>query len=174
MDTMTLIPQPCACGCGNLATVDERRKRVSKFLPGHNKSRLGATQSEAAREKIRAARAQQTNVRGGGPKPRPDAVRFFGHVLKSKACWNWSGACTPSGYGAFGTGSERDGTARIVRAHRFAYELLVGLIPVGLELDHTCNNRACVNPEHLEPVTHAENLRRGVERRRLMKGSGSD
>lgn len=60
----------------------------------------------------------------------------------------------------------RDGYARIWvdgkrrRAHRVAYELLVGPIPDGLQIDHLCKVRNCVNPEHLEPVTQAENLRR--------------
>ena len=48
----------------------------------------------------------------------------------------------------------------MVMAHRFAYELLVGPIPDDLELDHLCRNTCCVNPEHLEAVTHLENMRR--------------
>ena len=66
----------------------------------------------------------------------------------------WLGA-TSGGYGSFW-----DGHA-IVRAHRFAYELLSGPVPEGLELDHLCRTRACVRPDHLEPVTAAENQIRG-------------
>ena len=60
------------------------------------------------------------------------------------------------GYGQFW-----DGT-RLVRAHRFAYEQIVGPIPDGLQLDHLCRVRSCVNPAHLEPVTCQVNLLRGT------------
>jgi hypothetical protein len=63
------------------------------------------------------------------------------------------------GHGLFNLGADND--RRPVRAHRFAYENLVGEIPDGLALDHLCRNPRCVNPDHLEPVTHAENVRRG-------------
>ena len=72
-------------------------------------------------------------------------------------CWMWK-ATTSRGYGQF---FDRR-SSRTVGAHRWSFELLVGPIPKGLELDHLCRNRACVNPAHLEPVDHKENVRRGL------------
>lgn len=69
-------------------------------------------------------------------------------------CWHWTGAKTAKGYGRF----YLDGNKH---AHRVAYELHKGAIPTGLVLDHLCRNPCCVNPEHLEPVTLAENVKRG-------------
>lgn len=70
-------------------------------------------------------------------------------------CWPWVGRKRPDGYGQLQLG------ARKILAHRAAYELLVGPIPVGLTLDHLCRNRPCVNPAHLEPVSDRENILRG-------------
>lgn len=76
-------------------------------------------------------------------------------VLSEDGCWLWTAGKTASGYGMFSfSGSS-------VRAHRWAYEFFVGPIPEGLELDHLCRNRACVNPAHLEPVSRRENQLRG-------------
>lgn len=70
-------------------------------------------------------------------------------------CWNWTG---PVG-GPYGF--IQQGASTRHKAHRFVYEQVVGPIPKGLELDHKCRNQLCVNPKHLEPVTHTVNVRRG-------------
>ncbi len=89
--------------------------------------------------------------------------RFWNKVAKAEnGCWNWTGFRDKDGYGRFRVGSQKAGTARSAFAHRFAYETLVGLIPEGLEPDHTCHNPACVNPDHLEAVTHKLNCQRGL------------
>lgn len=77
-------------------------------------------------------------------------------------CWIWHGGTTrrENGYGRFKLNGKK------YTAHRFLYELLVGPIPPGHELDHLCRVTRCVRPSHLEPVTHAENVRRGNEARR--------
>ncbi len=84
--------------------------------------------------------------------------RFWAKVDKTETCWLWTGSLNQQGYGQVAV--RVAGRQTSARAHRFAHELLVGPIPDGLELDHLCRVRNCVNPAHLEPVTHAENLRR--------------
>lgn len=81
--------------------------------------------------------------------------RFWSKVDKTKTCWIWRGAYQGS-YGAFGVPGRK-----VFRAHRISYELLVGLIGEGLTLDHLCRNPGCVNPAHLEPVSHRVNILRG-------------
>ena len=80
---------------------------------------------------------------------------FWSRVEKTATCWLWRGYRSGSGYGAINL------NRRSHCAHRLAYTFLVGPIPDGLELDHLCRNRLCVNPAHLEPVTTRENVLRG-------------
>ena len=86
---------------------------------------------------------------------RPCADRFWEKVERTEGCWIWKASLNTYGYGQF----FHDGSPR--KAHRLSYEWANGPIPAGLEIDHLCRTRACVNPDHLEPVTHRENLLRG-------------
>ena len=98
-----------------------------------------------------------------GVYPRkPIKERFWAKVDSADDCWIWTAETSRGGYGRFAAGSRSDGTRRSVQAHRYAYELLVGPIPEGLELDHLCRVRNCVNPAHLEPVTTKVNVLRGI------------
>jgi len=88
--------------------------------------------------------------------------RFWSKVQARKAsdlvrshCWIWTANSTPK-YGRFWLGKAG------VLAHRHAYEVLVGPVPKGLQLDHLCRVKLCVRPTHLEPVTNAENLTRAL------------
>lgn len=90
----------------------------------------------------------------------PPHLRVLARIRHDGACWIFTGYRSPLGYGYVNV---RDGSTggRPRLAHRVVYEALVGPIPEGLTLDHLCRRPSCVNPAHLEPVTHAENVRRG-------------
>lgn len=81
---------------------------------------------------------------------------YTGTFENDMGCWVWTGGRYPNNYGRMRVSNVS------VRVHRVAYELLIGKIPRGLEPDHLCRNRLCVNPSHLEPVTRKENLMRGL------------
>lgn len=74
---------------------------------------------------------------------------FETRFVVTPGCWLWM-AATNGGYGAYGR----------TTAHRASYEIYVGPIPDGMQVDHLCRVRSCVNPSHLEPVTRIENVRR--------------
>ena len=91
-------------------------------------------------------------------RPRPTPLeRFWTKFQKMPSgCWEWQGYRDRDGYGQFNVYRRQR-----MQAHRYSYEMIVGPIPDGLQIDHLCRNTSCVNPAHLEPVTCQVNLLRG-------------
>lgn len=91
----------------------------------------------------------------------PIESRFWNKIASTATgCWLWGAAIARNGYGRFAY----DGNMR--EAHRYAYRLLVDDIPEGMEIDHTCAVRHCVNPQHLQLVSRGFNAKQGGQRRR--------
>lgn len=112
----------------------------------------GRRDSRAKTQRCQRCRAYQTT---------PAIDRVTDRVrIDSAGCWLWTGSSNPGGYGQIRL-SVAEG-ARLVVTHHVTYEHFVGPIPVGLQLDHLCRVRLCCNPDHLEPVTQRENIRRGA------------
>lgn len=101
------------------------------------------------------------------PQPYPPETACLGAQIRRRVlisdrhCWLWQGPINNSGYGVM-----YDADGKHTGVHRVAYENAVGAIPVGMQIDHLCRVRHCVNPAHLEPVTRAENLSRAARARR--------
>ena len=108
--------------------------------------RTGAPDGSVARPSFEERLMAKIDKHGPVPDIRPDLG----------PCWLWLAYLSPSGYGVIWRNN------RLVPAHRATYELLVGPHPAGLVPDHFCRVRHCVNPDHLEMVTNAVNVLRGV------------
>lgn len=120
----------CHCGCGQKTNIAKKPDR-----------RVGVAKGEPYRF-----------LAGHGSRKRN--VPAEGYIVVPSGCWEWQLSRDRHGYGH----TSRNNV--VMLAHRALYEEKVGPIPEGLEIDHLCRNPSCVNPEHLEPVTHAENVRR--------------
>lgn len=88
---------------------------------------------------------------------------FFESVLIGDGCWGWTAGHNPDGYAMWqpsGDIADQFGSKMRQMAYRVMWELLRGPIPEGLEIDHMCRMKGCINPDHCDPVTHKVNLRR--------------
>jgi len=122
----------CECGCG------EPTNRITK-----NHKATGAVKGDFFR------------FVAGHYKRSPAALHERYTLDDLTGCWNWNGFKDSHGYGRVNIQGEHF-------AHRYVYQQTRGCIPVGMELDHLCCNRGCVNPDHLEPVTETTNIRRST------------
>lgn len=128
----------CLCSCGESASIEG-----GKLRKGHTRS---------------CGHLNRT-----GSQRRPALERFLEKIAPGEnGCIVWVGGLNGAGYGQFYEGRTSTDQTGKGYAHRWAYKHYVGPIPEGLHLDHLCRNRACVNVNHLEPVTLRENLLRGV------------
>lgn len=123
----------CMCGCGGRAPIAKETSRREQHVKGHP---------------IRFINGHRVRLNAVDP-----ITRYIIEDLGYKTpCWRWTGELSVYGYGVY----------RKRGAHIEMYERARGPVPVGHELDHLCRVHACVNPDHLEVVTHAENVRRGA------------
>ena len=117
-----------------------------------------ATQGGAPVENTGVASNMGSSGRGAnGTTAIPNILqRFWSYVDKSENCWLWTGSTSPQGYGQFKY------CGKVLQAHRFAYWIDHGMMPMDLQMDHLCRTRSCVRATHLEPVSVRENIRRGL------------
>ncbi len=133
----------CECGCGQPAPIADRSDQAQGYVKGRARRFIHGHNSRIGAEDYISRNC-------GFDTP----------------CWIWQRNTTRGGYGLVNRGGQN------LTAHRYFYEQAGGVVPAGMELDHLCNTPACVRPEHLEAVTHSENVRRAFARRESMVATG--
>lgn len=182
------IPEPnpsglCMCGCGKPTPIAKRtvgskgmlRGKPIRFISGHNRTKYGPAVDEhpdvnpsglchcgcGERTTVNKSTRKLNRFIDGHNRRKSPILYIEEDRGYSTPCWTWQKGKSGKGYGIVYTKKGGEG------AHRAMYKSIKGPIPDGLELDHLCRNTDCVNPSHLEPVTHLENVRRGCRHRGL-------
>ena len=97
------------------------------------------------------------------------STRFFSKIeTRHNGCWEWIGSKDKGGYGHF---KYPTGNDKPIGAHVASYRYFYGVVPEGMEIRHTCDNPSCVNPIHLIPGTHQDNMNDMVKRGRWIGGA---
>lgn len=140
----------CHCGCGNKTNL--AKKTNTRY--GHVKG-----------DPCKYCKDHNANTSNTPTINGKYAIEDHGYATP---CWIWQRSLLRGGYGRVGNG-RINGRKKFIYAHVLSYESVNGPVPTGLEIDHLCKNPACVNPTHLEAVTHDVNMQRS-KNTKLTKG----
>jgi len=136
-----------------MASVNFQRRGYAKPWRLRHEDGVGIFQRSFATKDEALTFASANGIHVGGRGPAIDRVLAKVRISDS-GCWVFNGTRGARGYGTV------THQGRTTGSHRVSYEHFIGTIPAGMQIDHLCRNTSCCNPDHLEAVTQAENLRR--------------